>query len=174
MRRTNFRNLVESLGAFSILQMGKLKHGKLEVGRRSQVGAVRWGRCRWRGSSPGCQQGASAPCLAPGTPTSQQSGGTGLPEKEGGHPSPVPHYEGFLSTAEKEEEQEEEEKEEDDNGNADEEQPPKRPPREKTSAAPKERKAKAQGSRAGCGVHSGDPLAASTAPVLASAQAGTP
>ncbi|XP_040838975.1 tubby-related protein 1 [Ochotona curzoniae] len=46
---------------------------------------------------------------------------------------------------EKEEEQEEEEKEEDDNGNADEEQPPKRPPREKTSAAPKERKAKAQG-----------------------------
>ncbi|XP_058525758.1 tubby-related protein 1 [Ochotona princeps] len=43
-----------------------------------------------------------------------------------------------------EEQEEEEEEEEEDNGDADEEEPPKRT-REKTSAAPKERKAKAQG-----------------------------
>lgn len=85
---------------------------------------------------------------SPGITNSQQSGGTGLPDKEA---YASPHYEKFLPI-EDEEESDEDQKEEEE---AEEKKqktplPPKKPPKEKTSAGIKERKAKAQGQKGEC------------------------
>lgn len=92
------------------------------------------------------QKGSLPPPLS--FTTSQQSGGTGLPDN-GAHASP--HYEELLPTEDEEESEEDHEEEEE----AEEKKekiplPPKKVPKEKTSAVVKERKAKAQGKKGEC------------------------